>query len=351
MLILLSLFFYHFSANAGELPHLSARQVMNIFYQNCKASKLRPYDFTKDGEALGFSYEYNPITKGKVSKVADVKKAQDFFYLNCSQPKSEQGKFLCENPPSYLWGGKSFIDEQKKTVDLFHNTDEVEPLAHHPGLDCSGFVNLTFLHAGLKVDRDFPYLKAPMEISAREFMAPLSCFKEVHIEKKQPLKDGDVIAWDKHIVMVDHVSNDPFGLKKIRTPEECDLRKLNPLKAGMIIINSKGANDPKEQLETDFVKNSLHLKNLLSNASEHLSGVGPGITRLYLSQLSIAAPLEMADLIQTACLAKFNIHIPSRKIKVVRHVLADKNPTADEVAHCRLSQNEQVQFLGDLSCK
>lgn len=325
---------------------------MNLFYQNCRASNLAPYDFISDGEIKGFSYEYNPLTKGKVSRVVEPVAARALNYLNCSRSQNSYGQFLCENPPSYLWGGKGFINEEKKTVDVFHNTYEVEDLAHHPGLDCSGFINLTFLHAGLKVDRTFPYLKSTGEISAKEFMQPLSCFKEVNIEKGRPLKNGDVIAWNKHIVMVDTVSKDPFGLKKIKTPEGCDLLKLNPRDAGMIIINSKGANDPEELLKTDFVKYSLHLKVPISLMTKTLSGVGPGVTRLELSQLAFAAPTEIMDLIQTACLAKFNIHIPSRKIKVVRHLLAEKNPALEDIAACALTENEKVLFLGDsLNCK
>lgn len=340
------------SKTLAGTPEISARRVMNIFYQNCNASKMRPYDVSKDGELKGFSFEYNPLTLGKVSKVADAKQAQALPYLNCTNTQSSLKTFLCENPPSYLWGGKGLIDEEKKSVDLFHNTKEVEPIARHPGLDCSGFVNLTFLHAGLKVDRDFPYLKAPMEISAKEFMRPLSCFKEVHIEKNQAVKNGDVIAWNKHIVMVDQASNDPFGINKIKSSEGCDLLKLNPLNARMIIINSKGANDPQEQLETDYVRNSRPLKDLIQGATNGLTGVGPGITRMNLSQLVISAPVEIMDLIQTACLAKFFIPISSRRIKVVRHVLADKGFSEKDIAECSLAAGERVTFIGEESlCK
>jgi hypothetical protein len=350
--ILIKFILFSLSAKAEVFPHKSARHLMNIFYQNCGASTLPPYDFINDGELKGFTYKYNPLTKGKVSEVADGTAARSLNYLNCSRPQKAEGKFLCENPPSYLWGGKGFIDEAKKTVDLFHNTYEVEDQAHHPGLDCSGFINLTFLHAGLKVDRTFPYLKSTGEISAKEFMQPLSCFKEVSIEKNHSLKNGDVIAWNKHIVMVDTVSQDPFGLRKIKTAEDCALTKLNPQNADMIIINSKGANDPEELLETDFIKHSHSLQSPIYRMKEKQSGVGPGITRLALAQLAYAAPVEIMDLIQTACLAKFGISISSRKIKVVRHLLAEKNPSAEDRAACSLTGNEQVVFVGDnLNCK
>lgn len=184
--------FFNYSAHAKKLkfsPLKSAHQLMNIFYQNCQSSKIRPYDFKKIGELNGFETKYNPKIKGRTSINTNNNINQINLYLTCNQKKVNNFQtYLCQNPPSYLWDGKGIVN--LNTIDIFHNESDIEEIAHHPGLDCSGFINLSFILGGLKVDSTIPVLDSAKEISAKDFMRPLSCFKSVLIENGEKTKSG-----------------------------------------------------------------------------------------------------------------------------------------------------------------
>lgn len=353
MKLFLITFLLHQNIFANENTIVAARRLMDVFYQNCHASKKAPFDFIKSGELKGYRLAFNEKTGGRVSILSSQLEASQNQYLNCSN-KEKNGllNYLCENPPTYLWAGKGkFQADDKKRFDLFHNEDNVELMAKHPGLDCSGFINLSFLYAHKKVSDQINFEQAPFEISAREFMTPLSCFNEIKIEQNRKIHRGDVIAWNKHIVMIDNVSSDPFGINSIKSPEDCDLRKLNILKSKMVILNSKGSNDPNGNLETELVKINKSLFSFNQKAKDKVTGVGPGISKLYLSQLVLAYPQEILELIQTACLAKFHIALPTRKIKIVRHKLDEINISKEDVQRCSLSPEESIKFIGDnLEC-
>lgn len=350
-ILILLFIFYSSLVSAAFSPISGAKRLMNIFYQNCNAYKSRPYDFIKDGELKGFRTQYNPKTNGKVSIKINRTDDQLLNYLKCpTQSTNQHLSYLCKNTPSYLWAGKGKVDQNK--IDIFHNDSEVEEVANHPGVDCSGFINLSFLLAGLKVDTNIEFLNAPREISAKEFMRPMNCFKNIAIENGKKVHRGDVIAWSKHIVMIDTISNDPFGVNNIYSPEGCDLLKLNPNNAKMVLINSKGSNDPLSVLELEEVKLNSSLYKLIYSSLPQTTGTGPGITRLYLNQMALAYPVEIMEMIQTACLAKFNIHLNSRKWKIVRHVLAEKYYTKKQLEMCSIKKNDQPVFEGnELNCK
>lgn len=328
-------------------PAMAANRLMNIFYQNCQASSLPKYNFLIEGEIKGFKAEFNPDTNGKVSAVENLSDARKLKYLNCSNGNNS----ICSTPPSYLWGGKGIYLSETNQFDIFHNNPIVELKAKHPGLDCSGFINLSFILAGLKVDQNFPFQNSPDEISAKEFMKPLSCFREIKIEKGEKIKAGDIIAWNKHIVMIDQLTSDPFGIQSFKSPEQCDLRNLDPSRAKMLVLNSKGANDPESSLNFEISKYNSYLSRILKQANLQTTGVGPGIIKNELGQLTFTNPEDVMDLIQTACLAKFNINLPSRKIKVVRHKLAEPSYTQNDLKNCTIPEIERPKFIGDeLKC-
>lgn len=311
-------------------PILAANRLMTIFYRDCNRTKLAPYDFLKSGEIKGFTTQFNPRTNGRVSISIDSKK----------------------NLSSYLWGGKGkILSGPPVLVDIFHNEDNVEDLAHHPGLDCSGFINLTFLYAGLKVDPKISFLSQAQEVSAKEFMRPLGCFKEIELENGEKIQKGDVISWNKHIVMIDSINRDPFGINAINNPEDCNLLKLNPTKAKMIVINSKGSNDPQSALNLEMVQLNSHLKTIEELATLGLTGTGPGLIKLNFYQLALSYPIEVMEMIQTACLAKFQIHLPPKNWKIVRHILSMKNYSKEDLKNCSINKIDRPQFLGDeLNC-
>ena len=338
-------------------PHAAAQNLMNVMYQSCQAVQQRPFNLFKQGEMKGYTLVKTDFDHGSVSVMQDLLAAlQSSYYLNCSNadenPILNQ---LCQTPPTYIWGGKGLVQEGigKYQVNIFANKDDIESIAHHPGIDCSGYVNLSFAMAGLRVVPLQKVETSVNQVNAADFIKPSGCFRTVNLDQGELLLPGDVFAWSTHVVMIDSVGNDPFGLKDIKNPADCQSSRLNPLDFKIVVINSKGGVDPlANDRDLQLVASNPIIKMMVTNAAPYLTGVGIGVSRMKLSQLVVTHPSEIMDLAETVCLAKFNISKKMNNGNVTRHILTESGYGAEDFTKCSLSNEDQVEFLGDdLVCR
>lgn len=304
-------------------PKDAADIVMNTFYQNCEAADLPPYRVLERGEMRGYELEKHPWNGGSASKIVNRQEALNSqYYIDCPQRPKRACRNLCEQPPTYIWGGKG-VYQNNGEIDLFRNEGSIQQIANHPGIDCSGFVNASFAMAGLKVRPD----KSPAEVAfgtpARWFMNPSQCFEQVDIG--QPFKPGDVISWRKHLVMVDNCSDDPFKLKRLTDVSQCTSAYLDPLSFELVVSNSVGGvNDVNR--DKRFSPADLYGDDSIKSVNVPITGVGVGVSKIPFGDLALKYPTEIMELAKAACYAKFGRRIEHSKINVTRHVLAGKNP-------------------------
>ncbi len=304
-------------------PKDAADIVMNTFYQNCEASSLPPYNILKLGEMRGYQLEKHPWNGGSVSKVVNHKEALNSqYYINCPHEDRKACINLCAQPPTYIWGGKG-VYEKNGTLDLFSNDKSIQEIAHHPGIDCSGFINAVFAVSGLKVRPDMSPSKVAFTTDAKWFMKPGKCFESVPIDT--PFKPGDIISWEKHVVMVDQCAKDPFGLAKLKDVSQCTSEYLDPLNFKLIVSNSVGGVNDINQDGT-FTPADLHGGPFERYANIPITGVGIGVSKVSFGQLALKYPTEIMELAKAACYAKFNKPFKHSKINVTRHILSNKKP-------------------------
>jgi len=382
----------HFS---GQKIRAASDLVMDTFYQNPRASKLPPYEVLKLGEMKGYDRKRNEISKGSNSFVVDLKEAQKSqYYIQCpagsvkTAMNERSCNSLCEVPPSYIWGGMGLyaVTDPAKGIelDLFRNFDHTNSISKHPGMDCSGLVYSIFATAGLRVNKDLNKThtaEVADNTPARSYLVtdtPESCFTEVQPLKKE-IQPGDLITWKTHILLVDEVGKDPFGIEHIRKAEDCGFRNIKPDKATLIAMNSKGGFDfANELVEQDYLVNTYYAAGVYQHILMHnrfvdqqksknpqftgakideqrflrvksrlsgevvseiekrveagdlmLTGVGVGTSKMKFGEMMIAGPQPLFDLAIRACRAKFNSASPSKSpepafipAKVVRHLAA-----------------------------
>lgn len=342
------------------MPHQAAQTIMNTFYQNCEAAAQAPYDVEKLGDLRGYVSLRNDVTKGTNSRVQDLAVARDSqYYVKCDgrQRPRKNCRDLCGAPPTYLWGGMGTYQKTKKgiTLDVFHNTEPTQTLAGHPGLDCSGFIHTVFALAGLRVRPDqAPSAETADSITARTFMnQPGGCFKDTSLDQIRP---GDLIAWTTHIVMVDSVGEDPFGLKAVSKIEDCTFENLKPDRFGLVVINSKGGTDSiSDEVKALDAKNPA-LKRKLQAVEAKKTGVGIGISKLRWADLAAVSPNSVMELALAACFAKFGKDLPPGKslnqkpwretINVVRHRLTEGDADIDPADPCLARKDETISLVG-----
>ena len=334
-------------------PLSAAKLLMNTFYQSCGAAAKIPYDTTLNGEMRGYEMIPHPFNGGRESRVKDLKAAQKSqYYLDCksvSKP-APKCKNLCATPPSYLWGGKGIYKQSAEGIvlDLFHSESSIEKLSGHPGLDCSGFINATFATAGLRIDPELSPAKAADTVGAKAFMSFHNCFSPVTPRKANFFHPGDVIAWKKHIVMVDSSGIDPFALASIHSVEDCNDSNLDPAKFNLVVINSRGGIDPPDEKSRNIEEENPQVGVIYRKNEKQITGVGVGISRIKFGDFILSYPVEVLELAKSACFANFGEDLPLNNIKIIRHKLADPSVSvnAELDDSCRLQPEERITLEG-----
>lgn len=142
-------------------------------------------------------------------------------------------------PMIYDYGGRPFATTSANNVlNFFKDSGTGTKVL---GTDCSGFVYTGLVAAGLRLSPN-KLVKATgvNGISSTMFVEPdknnLSCLAKITLTAKTDLKAGDIVAVRGHVIMIDSVGSDPFGLNGIKTAEACS--RVDSKKFDFVIIQS-----------------------------------------------------------------------------------------------------------------
>jgi hypothetical protein len=169
----------------------------------------------------------NPINGGILRHYGDLNAIDNSHYYihNMSQPNNSCAA-VKNHPPIYDFGGKPYTTSTLATTLNMQRADGGSG-SEVFGVDCSGFVFSSLVSAGLHIVDPGKDIKATMVLGtpAAAFKEPqsnhLGCMAKIAITSTQTLQPGDVIATTGHVIMVDTVGADPFGIAKAKTASDC----------------------------------------------------------------------------------------------------------------------------------
>lgn len=199
-----------------------ALKTMAVMYQSCEAIE-KPYIKKGRGRLEDF------LSGGKERRIAPQnlsRVAANHYYLQNTKAQASSCIDMRQAPPLYTYGGSPSI--KGNTIDLFINQSKGG--VARPGIDCSHFVSTALRAAGLKITQSSS-LKHNYTTSAGYFnlRESNSCFIRPSFNSNETIKSGDIVAWDGHVVMIDKVGKDPFGIDaiqkkgfKISSQNSCD---------------------------------------------------------------------------------------------------------------------------------
>jgi hypothetical protein len=218
-------------------------------YQSCTAVDLPAFDSrTPDVEGV-VEPSSHPPSAGRWRVVGDLNAflRTNPYYKNYREPDTSCFD-IEKNPLIYDFGGKPKPVTAENALDLFADAGYGSTAL---GVDCSGFVVTAHLVGGLKVKSDAPARPGfVMEIAARMIKDPQSssgkfdCLKHVDVTSSSSIKAGDMIASEGHVVMVDSVGPDPFGINNIASAAQCTSANVSASRFNFTIMHSsptKGA--------------------------------------------------------------------------------------------------------------
>jgi len=153
-----------------------------------------------------------------------------------------------KNAPIYDFGGKPAFRDEK--LNLFVNSGSGTSVL---GFDCSGFVMGAALVSGRRMIES--KANAPTDLllnyGASAMKSPtgrgLSCLSYFPIQNTaaglSTLKAGDIMASNSHVIIIEEVGADPFGIKKLTSISQCNVETFQPTQFDIKIIHSSSHNN------------------------------------------------------------------------------------------------------------
>lgn len=284
------------AGTALSLPVYGMRFSMATAYQSCQVldeSVMTRRTPDVDGIVVTGTHKDGVGKTREVASISTLLKTHP-YYKNINTYEAK-----CLNPRSspliYDYGGKPYATTSLSSpLSFFKNAGSGTDAL---GVDCSGLVYTALSAAGLRMAPNKDNKATGVYgISARMYLEPekngLTCLQKIAVTPTETLRGGDVVAVSGHVLMVDSVGMDPFGLGSAKSEKDCSL------------VSSRNF---------DFI---------IAQSSPSKDGVGINRyqARDYLREISsMRAGLEKYA--YYACLAKFNnkSYIPSLDTSVVRH--------------------------------
>jgi hypothetical protein len=228
---------------SGQPELYGMHKSIAVAYQSCDVLKAPP--MTASSRALaGIEVIGKHPAGGLRRRISDLSKVQSSHYYIAGRLPAKNSCFkVRETPLIYDFGGKPATSSKNEQVlDMFRNAGTGEAVL---GIDCSAFVFSALATAGLKMDPNpNKVLKASLVhgIGSRAFKEPqdngLRCLQKITVSRNASVKTGDVVAINGHVVMLDEVGADPFGLNKIKSAEDCNSSKISANNFDFVVAQS-----------------------------------------------------------------------------------------------------------------
>ncbi len=204
-------------------PVFGAMKVVGVLYQSCEAVQLDAMNADTESAQGITRTGTHPDGIGGRRYVTDLQALlKTHHYLkNHRQPSSVSCFDVTQNPPIYDYGGKPNTDADR--LNFFKNAGSGTTVL---GTDCSGFVFSSLAAAGLKIKSGVPLRPQHVHnIGSRQFRDPIGskmdCIAPITVTASEALRPGDIVAINGHVLMVDDLGSDPFGLKNITDVKQC----------------------------------------------------------------------------------------------------------------------------------
>ncbi len=276
------------------------KKVLATAYQSCDVLNLKPMTSSTPKiagvEVIGKHASGTGLVRS-ITQLADLVKTH-YYIANNRLAKSSCFE-VRKSPMIYDYGGKPYTTTTlPNELNMFKNGGSGQNTL---GIDCSAFVFSSLAVGGLKLDPDpKKILKASLVggVSSAALKEPQSngmrCLQKISVSKTSSIKNGDIVAINGHVVMLDAVGSDPFGLNAITKSADCNSSKISYKNFDFVIAQSSST------------KNGIGINRY--DASDYLdesSTFSTGLTRYAVA----------------ACRAKFGLDpkLNSPDLSVVRH--------------------------------
>jgi cell wall-associated NlpC family hydrolase len=213
-----------------------------VAYQNCEAGKLSPLTSdTPDVRGITVVGTHSSGT-GSLRVITDLTALLRTQPYLASYRKPASSCFdVLGKPMIYDYGGKPHATTATDSpLDFFRDagsgTSEL-------GIDCSGYVFSAIASGGLRVAKGKANRASLVYgINAVKYMNPqttgLTCFNHATFQGASSLRPGDILASSGHVLLIDSVGNDPFGISRFTRESDCRSENISVARFDFTLLQS-----------------------------------------------------------------------------------------------------------------
>ncbi len=230
--------------NAQSRMIAGQNNVFSTAYQSCQALQIPEVTSATPDVSGIVRVGTHPDGIGGVRDINNLSAVQNTHPYIRVAAGAQSGCFNVRSKPLiYDYGGEPNV--ANNTIDFFKNVGSGSKTTL--GIDCSAYVSSAIAAAGFRykpgVDNKAVFVRQSSEqfISAKN--SGFSCFDNITLTKNETIKPGDIAGVHGHVVMVDKVGADPFGIKKLSSASQCatiditnfdfTISQSSPIKNGM----------------------------------------------------------------------------------------------------------------------
>ncbi|MCK6597331.1 MAG: hypothetical protein L6Q37_03135 [Bdellovibrionaceae bacterium] len=251
---------------------MAMEKLLSVTYQSCQVLNQKPLNKeTPEVEGIRSSCCHGP---GQIRSIANLRALQSTHYYLQNVSTSPQCFPIRDNPLIYDYGGRPFFSRgETGTLNFFKNLGPTKVL----GYDCSALVYAVLLGGGFRLSPNKSFVASHVAgAQSAQFVNPekrgLSCLERITLTEGSAIREGDIAAFNGHVVMVYSVGKDPFGFERNSNCEtikssdfDFTILQSSPSKNG-IGVNVYEAKDyldespSMEKIFLDYAKNFCYVK-------------------------------------------------------------------------------------------
>ncbi|WP_413587579.1 hypothetical protein [Bdellovibrio sp. HCB274] len=201
------------------------RWALATAYQSCNSVKIPALDDSVSdiqGIAITGKHSDGVGNKRVIASLSKVQATHPYLKEESNYPSSCFN--VRQNPLIYDYGGKPYATTSTSSpINFFKNSGSGTSVL---GIDCSAYVYSSMATVGLRV-KEGRALKGSDSWAwgSTAFVEPakngLTCLNKITVTPDVSLKAGDIVAVPGHVLLVDKVGTDPFGISSARTESDC----------------------------------------------------------------------------------------------------------------------------------
>ncbi|UYL08258.1 hypothetical protein B9G69_014510 [Bdellovibrio sp. SKB1291214] len=201
------------------------RWALATAYQSCNSLEIPALDNTvPDIKGIAITGKHSDGVGNKRSIASLTQVQATHPYLNQVSTYGSGCFNVRQNPLIYDYGGKPYATTSKTSpIDLFKNSGDGTSVL---GIDCSGYVYTSMATAGLRL-KEGRSLKASDSWAwgSTSYVEPakngLTCLSKITVTPAMSLQAGDIVAVPGHVIIIDKVGADPFGIANAQAASDC----------------------------------------------------------------------------------------------------------------------------------